>query len=366
MDFPKSGELATSLINSSGFASTSDVKADLILAMSSNFVQNVLEILGPISIRDGKFQVDSKNFISTLQNEVQKGHDAGSRYSKEVLQEIQVQILLKLKENNQDLNSAILSSVISAIRNRDIVFYSGDSNMQKIFVEESLAGENFNLAKNFNGDYLSVNFANIGGAKTDYVIRQKISLDSEISVDGTINNKLGIERKHLGNLQKDWWYKTTNQVYGRVSVPIVSDIFSAKGGFDRIIYPQVNYKSYTSFLPIKSVEETQTVSKVAKWLKVFKEGNKNIFGFWMKVDSGKTANLSLEYSRTMRVPPADGVEYDFVYDKQPGVVGSVHFSITAPAGYVFKENNAPVYEYEEDNDLLPGRFGLSLTLKKEE
>lgn len=366
LDFPKSGELATNLINNSGFASTSGVRADLVVAASSNFIQDILTIMGPITIRDGKLQIDSKNFISTLQTEVQKGHDAGSKYSKDVLQEIQAQLYLKLKENNQELNSAIFDSIVSAVRNRDLVLYSEDSGLQKIFREEGLAGESFVLPKNFNGDYLSVSFANIGGAKTDYVIHQKISLDSQISVDGTINNKLEIERRHLGNLQKDWWYKTANQVYGRIYTPIVSDIFSAKGGFDRVIYPQVNYKNYISIPAVRDVEVTKEVSKVAKWLNIFTDGNKNIFGFWMKVDSGKTAVFSTEYSRSMRVPPADGVEYNFVFDKQPGVVGSVHFSVTAPAGYIFKESNAPVYEYEEGNDLLPGRFGLSLTLKKEE
>ncbi len=366
LDFPKSGELATSLINNSGFASTSNVRADLVVAVSSNFVQDVLTIIGPITVRDGKLQVDSKNFISTLQTEVQKGHDIGSKYSKDVLQEIQVQLYQKLKENNQELNGALFNSIISAVRNRDVVFYSEDIELQKIFKEEGFAGESFILPKNFNGDYLSVSFANIGGAKTDYVIRQKISLDSQISVDGTINDKLEIERKHLGNLQKDWWYKTVNQVYGRIYTPIIADVFSAKGGFERTIYPQVNYKNYVSIPFVKDVEDTQEVSKIAKWLKIFTEGNKNIFGIWMKVDSGKTAVFSMEYSRTMRTPPADGVEYDFIFDKQPGVVGSVHFSITAPAGYIFKESNAPVYEYSEENDLLPGRFAVSLTLEKEE
>lgn len=366
LDFSKSGEIATNLINSSGFASTSNIRADLVMAVSANFVQNILTTIGPIVARDGKLQIDSENFISTLQSEVQKGHDAGSKYAKDVLQEMQIQLYSKLKENNQELNSAIFDSVISAIRNRDMVLYSEDADLQKLFKEEGFAGKNFDLPKNYNGDYLSVSFANIGGAKTDYVVRQKIYLDSQISLDGTINSKLEIERKHLGNLQKEWWYKTTNQVYGRIYVPVVSDVFSAKGGFERTIYPRVNYNSYLSIPFIRDVEATQETSKIAKWLKIFTEGNKNIFGFWMKVDSGKTAVFSAEYSRKTRIVPADGAEYNFVFDKQPGVVGSVHFSITAPAGYIFKESNSPVYEYEEDNDLLPGRFAVSLTLEKEE
>jgi hypothetical protein len=366
LDFPKSGELATSLINSSGFASTSNVKADLVVAVSSNFVKDILEIVGPINLRGGKLKIDSENFISTLQSEVQKGHDAGSTYSKEVLQELQVQLYEKLKQNNSELSEAILNTLISRIKTRDIVMYSSDTEMQKIFKEENLAGDIFEIPKNFNGDYLAVSFANIGGAKTDYVIRQKISLDSQLSVDGVVNNKLEIERRHLGNLEKNWWYKTANQVYGRIYTPITSDVFSAKGGFDKVIYPQVSYKSYTTSPFIKSVEDTLQVSKIEKWLKIFAEGNKNIFGFWIKVDSGKTAKFTLEYSHPMNAFPKDGTKYSFVYDKQPGVSGSVHFSITAPAGYIFEESDAPIYEYEGENDTLLGRVAIDLTLKKEE
>lgn len=366
LDFPKTGELATNLINSSGFASSSNSRADLVVAVSSNFVKNVLEVLGPISLRDGKLIINSENFIPTLQSEVQKGHDAGSRYSKEVLQELQVKLQEKLKEDKSVIGEALLNSFIAAIQKRDIVMYSADEGLQKIFMEEGLAGETFKMPKNFNGDYLSVNFANIGGAKTDYVIRQKISLDSQLSVDGVVNNKLEIERKHFGNLEKSWWYKTTNQVYGRIYVPIVADLFAAKGGFDRTIYPRVSYKDYLRYPFIETVENSAKTSKIAKWLKIFTEDEKNIFGFWMKVDSGKTAAFSLEYSHPMVAFPKDGAEYSFVYDKQPGVSGSVHFSITAPVGYVFEENKAPVYEYEAENDSLPGRVVIDLTLKKEE
>ena len=366
LDFPKSGELATNLINTSGFASTSKIKADLILAVSSNFIQNVLEVVGPVSIRDGKMEITSKNFIPTLQAEVQKGHDIGSKYSKEVLQEVQGELFSKLKQGDSEVMNSIFEFIYNSIINRDIVFYSASAEIQSIFEEEGFAGASFDLPKNFNGDYLATSFANIGGAKTDYVISQKVSLDSQISVDGTINNKLEIERKHSGNLEKDWWYKATNQVYGRVYLPIVSDIFSATGGFDRTIYPRVNYKKYATSTFIGGVEETENVSKVAKWLKIFTDGNKNILGFWMKVESGKTAKLSLEYSRTMRATPANGGKYTFVFDKQPGVVGSVHFSITAPAGYVFEESNSPVYEFEEQNELLPGRVAFNLTFRKEE
>jgi hypothetical protein len=65
----------------------------------------------------------------------------------------------------------------------------------------------------------------------------------------------------------------------------------------------------------------------------------------------------------MFVPPADGTQYQFVFEKQAGAPRLYVIEIDAPRGYGFVENGGlATYDYTTDN--LPGRLAVNLTLQK--
>lgn len=87
-----------------------------------------------------------------------------------------------------------------------------------------------------------------------------------------------------------------------------------------------------------------------------------VFATWSVVKAGSSVKLSLDYTHHVFTPPAPGVVYQFVFEKQAGTNRSYSFEVDAPLGYQFVETGLPSWTYQADD--LPGRVVVDLTLEK--
>jgi len=87
-----------------------------------------------------------------------------------------------------------------------------------------------------------------------------------------------------------------------------------------------------------------------------------VFTTWSTLKAGDSTNISFDYSHRLFLLPAEGVGYQFVFEKQAGTVRNYVFDINAPLGYQFAENGISSYEYKSDD--MPGRVIINLTLAK--
>ena len=92
------------------------------------------------------------------------------------------------------------------------------------------------------------------------------------------------------------------------------------------------------------------------------EDGKEVFATWSRVAAGASAQLSFDYTHHAFVPPAPGVAYQFVFEKQAGTNRNYSFEVDAPLGYQFAETELPSWTYQADD--LPGRMVVDLTLQK--
>lgn len=385
-DFPRSAEQVLTFAESSSLYNVSGTKFDGAIAASPKILEDILSLTGQLELPQSKIKLDSKNFLIELQKIVQQGQaqtrstgstgspQAGSgqaaTYPKKVLKELTPLLLERLANLDDVKKREIFGKVQDWILKRDLVFYLREPQLQKFLGEYGMTGAVYDLPQDFQGDYLAVVDANIGGGKSDLFVKSDVSLESQIQSDGTVSNHLVVSREHQGNKSSYWWYKVINQDYLQIFTSPASQLINFRGGIDKSVKPPVNYEK-SGYLPDSYISELESqTEKIFNYpaVSAHDESGKRVFATWSKVSAGKKTQIIFDYKHRLFLPPEPGQTYQFIFEKQAGTKRHYKFELSAPVGFRFRENGLPVYEYETD-DLStqagpPGRLVINLTLEK--
>lgn len=340
------------------------ISFDGAMTVSPKVVSDILGITGPIELPSRKLTINKDNFMTEIQNEVQEAQAKGVP-SKKILAELVPELLLKLDSLETQDNRLAAEKLNEWVGDKDIVVYFKNTDIQNFLDFYGASGKVFEIPSNFNGDYLAVPSANIGGGKSDLFIDQKVFFKTQLNSNGTANDHLEISRKHTAGKKDQWWYRAPNESYLKIFTPADSSLSGFSGGWDRKIYPKINYakSGYSVDALIASIESTLKKNFNFPSVDEFKESGKKVFGIWVKTDSGQTSKISVDYSVHLFSPPSDGQKYQFIFEKQSGSNGNYHFEIYAPIGFSWEESNSPVFEYETSDP--DGRLIFNLTFKRE-
>ena len=362
-DFPASAAETLRFLEASDLYRRTTTTFDGAIAISPRVVNDILTLTGPVTLGSGKI-LDARNFLTSLQAEVQNEQAAGSDSPKNILAEFAPLLLDKLKELPSDKRSALAEMALDWASGKDIRIYFKDPQFQKYLDTYGLSGAVMPLAAGWNGDYLAVVDANVGGDKTDAVMDQSVTWQSQITEDGLLRDHVSVTRKNGAKAADDWWYRTPNQNYLQIFTPLGAKLTHSQGGLGKKIAPKVNYAAngYAADPAVAALEKTETEYLDYPEVKGHQESGKQVFATWTRTAPGETSRVSFDYERHLRVAPQAGQSYEFVFEKQPASRGSYRFEITAPVGFKFRENDAPVFEYESGDP--PGRLVLTLTLDK--
>lgn len=361
-DFPSSASQVLSFAESSDFFKDEEIVFDGVIGVSAVVISDILTLTGPIEISDGTV-INQDNFLFEIQKDIQTSRAAKESYPKQILREIAPIIMEKIAALPEDGKQALFLTAKNWLDNKDLVFYFKDPNLEKSAESFNLSGEIYELPADFAGGYLAIVNANLGGAKTDLFIDQDIRLVSQLSEEGLVSNELVIKRKHNGNESEYSWYNTTNQNYLQIFTPAGSVFENFSGGIEKKISSSVNYKKngYLEDPLVVEIESSEQNFLGYPELSSFEAFGKKIFASWTRVAPGKTSEITFHYTHRTK-PIVPGGAYQFVFEKQMGTTSSYHFEIGAPVGYVWQENNLPIFEYHSSNP--PGRLILNLTLKR--
>jgi hypothetical protein len=368
LDFPTSASETLSLFAQSklyrGANAQSSTTFDTVIAVSPKVVGDLLSLVGPITVSSTKTQFTSDNFMVQMQSLVQKGQATQSTYPKAAIGQLAQAIIAHVASSTSDEKQALLPIALNWISDRDVMFYSTNPAFEGFFKNYGAAGDVYELPQNFNGDYLSIADADINSDKSELYVAQKVSFDAQIGADGTITDSLIINRTHDGNQSPYWWYQTTNQDYVQVFVPEGSALMNESGGIKKTVPPPINYtrSGYSTDPLIATITSTTQSLFIYPNVTTHEEDSKEVFAVWSRVAKGATTQLAFDYTHRAFIPPAPGVVYQFIFDKQPGSMRTYDFEIDAPLGYVFAENGLASYEYTSSNP--PGRLIVNLTLEK--
>lgn len=360
-DFPTSAEKVISMLNRSKIYSEKNITFSGALAINVHIIEDILGVLGPIPLPDYDITITQDNFLEQVQREVESGEDKSKGEPKKILKVLTPIILDKLANLSGLEKNSIANLLISRIETKDLMAYTRDRVLEGYLQNEKLGGEIFSPDGKDSDDYLAIVHANIAGGKTDALIEESITLESSVDMRGKISDKLTITRKHTGQDKKEWWYKTPNKDYFQVLALGGTRLLSIVGHDKKPSTENTKRAGYISDADINAIE------KSAEWLPEFKvtrlnQFSKSTFANWLTIKAGETKTLALEYENSESILVAEGVNYRFVYEKQSGAKSVFRYSIDAPPGYVWNENNKTKYTFGSDNP--ESRIILDLTLKK--
>lgn len=213
--------------------------------------------------------------------------------------------------------------------------------------------------KQVTGDYLAVVNSNIGGGKTDHVVKQEIYHRAEIKPDGTILVTLDISRVHQGN-PNDEWEKIKNTSYIRVYVPKGSKLISA-GGFDSWFYdavPQVG-PGFRIDDDLRKIYYSRTVHE-SSGTEIFEESDKTIFANWIGLEVGQKKTFQLKYELPFKLTRSVST-YSLFVQKQPGTTSEITSSL------FYSPNLRVAWHYSTDNlvEMRDGSVEYEASLEKD-
>jgi len=354
IDFPTSAKKVLSF-----FKKEAGYDVDGVITFSPKIISEILKIIGPIDMPSYGLQINSDNFATTIQNEVEYGKNRVQ--PKQILVDMAPIMLKKIYSANSDQWLSIFNILVASTERKDILMYFKDLNLQSFAVEKGFGGH---VKKPDANDYLTVNLTNIKGSKTDTVIDTSLKVETNFSSDG-LTHKVIITRKHNGGSMKYGFFNKQSPTYVRVLVPEGSQLTDISGNSSPTFKPLIDY----SKLGFKKDEdlsklESSTFFDKEKGVSIYRESEKTGFGFWMIVDPGESKTIELTYT----VPPQFAKsDYALYIQKQPGLdIGNFEYKVTKPGNSeivdsspsLTKINSSYFMASDFENDML-----LKLTLK---
>ncbi len=353
-DFPASAEKVSWF-----YEKTGGPTVDGIISITPNLLQDLLKITGPIEMPEYNTTVDESNFIEKTQTEVEVNYDKELNKPKKFIADLTPKILDKIF-SSKDLSQMIriLEVLNNSLKEKHLLLYSKNYNIQKLISQQGWSGEVLNTSK----DYLSVINTNISGYKTDGVIDETINHSSVIQGDGSIIDTVSVTRKHNGgNKEQDWWNKV-NSDYMRVYVPEGATLLEASGQTREFVSPPLDYQSL-GFKKDPQVQATEDATQVDEktGTRIYTENHKTVFANWTYVSPGETMVLEYKYRLPFKLKfddlhhPADS--FSVLYQKQSGSLGSKLVSeVKIPQNYRL------IWRYPDDVSYNPGYLKMESSL----
>jgi len=362
LDYKLSSEKTMAMLEASDLYKKDGITFDGVIGVSAEAVGDLLALTGPIELKERKITLNNNNFLIEIQKSVQAGQAKGSADAKEIIKEFTPLLLEKLQTLEPDKQDQVFLLLGNWLAKKDVLAYFKNPDFQAFFDSYNWTGRVYALPSDFNGDYLAVVSANVGGGKSDLVMDQAVNLISQLETDGTVTNHLTVTRTHQGSAQGYSWYDATNEAYMQIFTPPATRLTSFEGGFKKDVKTPLDYKAkgYSADSLVSEIEASLKDYVGLPLVKSFEESGKNVFGAWSRVKPGTKINLVYDYERKLFAPPKPGAVYQFVFEKQPGSQSAYHFQINAPTGFRWQETGLPIFEYDTKDP--PGRLLINLTL----
>lgn len=226
---------------------------DGIIAIDTDFLVNVIRILGEVQVGNLFFKAENDPHCNCPQvvYQLQSIITTPVGYIREDRKGIIASLLYATMQKALGVSPGkywgpLFQQAVVDANEKHILFNINNKDAQKGLEALGWAGK----IKPFEGDYLHINDANFSGAKTNIFIKQNARLDYEITDDGSITRTLTIEyknpEKHSDcNLERGGLcLNAVHRDFQRVYVPKGSVLISSKGSQIKVQTRQDLGKTY--------------------------------------------------------------------------------------------------------------------------
>ncbi len=171
---------------------------------------------------------------------------------------------------------ALFEAMFASLLEKHVLFYMHDQKTQEALEKFGIAGK----IEDFEGDYLHINDANLGGRKSNLYVSQEVEQEVSISRDGSVEKIVRITYKNPE--KQDGWLNSILPNYVRIYVPKGSQLIDFSG-----------------------IEEEK---------EPYEEFGKTVYSGFFNLRPLGVANLELKYKLPFKVKN----NYQILIQKQPG------------------------------------------------
>lgn len=349
-DFPMSAKKVLEFLEASKIYSEQGIRFSGAVAVNVGVIEDLIAVTGPFELPEYDLTISEDNFLKEVQREVEAGKDKAKGEPKKIIKMLAPMIFAEVAKLNESQKEDLLKKMAERVKEKDLMVYFKDPAIQRYTKDLGVGGEIMALPAGFVGEYVAIVNSNVAGGKSDALMEQSIKFSGVISGEGDVKNTLSITRKHNGANETEWWYKSTNRNYLQAYVTPGSLLKKTSGATPRSIVPMVDYvkQGYAKDQDLVALESGDLLGK-------------EVLASWLNVKAGDTGKLSFEYQRSGAIDLSKPAPYQFVFEKQSGVGGSLEVNLRAPEGFQWRESGARDFQYS--NEDLPARIVLDLNLE---
>jgi hypothetical protein len=256
-----------------------------IIAINPDFISNLLDLVGPITIKGEEY--NSQNFQELLQYNVEvayKDRNISSWDRKDIINELLEELKSRLFSLSANKWVELINIVSNNTAKKNIQIYFTDQSLEDLVKDLGASGE----IKQTDSDYLMVVDANLAAFKSDAVVKKKINY-SVNERNGQTTANLILNYRHEGDFN---WRTTRYRSYTRIYLPLGSRLINSSG------------------LDESKSDWTTTDDSTL---------NKTIFGFFFTVEPGTEKEITINYSLPETITKQiDNGTYNLIIQKQSG------------------------------------------------
>lgn len=343
---------------------------DGVIAFTPAVAERLLSVIGPLDMEDSHgVTINSENFweiTQTFAEEKPIGHPdyaplpfepkatgtdpllatttdakAPGQEPKKIIGDLLGEIKTELPNRlDKEVFLGLISALEQSLREKHVLFYFNDWELQSKFEELGWAGR----VKNTAWDYLMIVNTNVSGGKSDRKIEQSISHQAELQPDGRIIDTVSVIRTHTGE-KGEKFSGVKNLDWMRIYVPLGSEFISAEGFWppDESTFEKPD-PSWTHDPDLANSEENYIRDSIS-WTKIYNEDAKTVFANWVQVEPGQSVLVKIRYVLPFLIDMNSELEqpYALLLQKQPGAMPSEFES-----NFLLSGNLIPDWHYPEN------------------
>jgi len=284
-DFPAAADkISWFLENSAG------PSVDGVITINFSVLEDLINFFGPIKLEDYGKTLDSNNLWIELQKSVEIEYDLEANKPKAIIADLFDILLEKIISSSDQEKLKLAQIVLKNLWQKEILLYSKNENIEKLINLYNFGGQ----ISQTEGDYLMLVNANVGGAKTDAVIKQNIDHQVLVKEDGSLIVTVNIKRKHTGT-EENLFTAYPNISFMQLYVPEGSKLITANGFSD---ISDLKFKKvedyYQADEDLVNLYKNQKNSKFSN-TDIHNEFGKTVFSNWAITYLGEESDLTFMY-----------------------------------------------------------------------
>ena len=289
---------------------------DGVIAINSSLLPELLSIVGPVKLAGKATELTAETALDTVRTTIDRAnHTAATKTKpKEIISEAAPAIIETLKAGKSEHFLPLINTLLKGLERRDIQMYARDENLQKQIADFGWDGA---LRDNPHGDFLAIIGTNIGGQKTDSLIKQKIDHQAKIDETGKVVVTVRVSREQKASSRP--LEDAPNISYVRFYVPSGSRLLEAHG------FTTPSEKQFQA--PDKWEQADDDLEKIEREIgfdtksgtRITEELGHTAFGNWMISEPGGSTEAAISYELPFKIAPQDseGIARlaDILYDR---------------------------------------------------